>query len=127
MWKISKKAKNWWPKPTAELPAKSAPAAEVTATAQTREWVDKARTLFDALDSSRDDLAMAERILDVAGVGSTDRSRAAMSAYVDGNPRGRDGRVVYDLRRDFATTPEEVRARFGTYLDAFPNVRIEVQ
>jgi hypothetical protein len=33
--------------------------------------------------------------------------------------------VVYDLRRHFSTTPEEVRGRFGAYLDRFP-VRIEV-
>jgi hypothetical protein len=34
--------------------------------------------------------------------------------------------VVYDLRGDFGVTPEEVRSRFGAYLDRFP-VRVEVQ
>ncbi len=33
--------------------------------------------------------------------------------------------MAYDLRRHFAVTPEEVRARFGSYLDRFP-VRLEV-
>ena len=42
------------------------------------------------------------------------------------HPRGKEGQVVYDLRRDFAVTPDEVRTRFGFYLDAFP-VRIEVR
>ena len=60
-----------------------------------------------------------------AGIELTDEARAEIEAYRAAHPRGKDGRVVYDLRRDFATTPEEVRARFGAYLDRFP-VRIEV-
>ena len=49
-----------------------------------------------------------------------------ISAYQDAHPRGKQGRVVYNLRSDFSTTPEEVRSRFGAYLDRFP-VQIEVQ
>ena len=49
------------------------------------------------------------------------RSRSYRAAH----PRGREGRVAYDLRRNFAVTPEEVRGRFGAYLDRFP-VRVEV-
>jgi hypothetical protein len=67
-----------------------------------------------------------ERIYEVAGIGLTERARAEVAAYRHAHPRGREGTVVYDLRRDFATTPDEVRARFGAYLDHFP-VRIEVR
>ncbi len=40
-----------------------------------------------------DDLAMAARILDVAGLELTDPARDALEAYLAGNPRGKDGRV----------------------------------
>ena len=36
-----------------------------------------------------------------------------------GNPRGRFGRVVYDLRRDFGFDPAELRRRFAFYFDRF--------
>jgi hypothetical protein len=73
-----------------------------------------------------DELGTLERVYECAGVPFTDRARAEISDYQVTHPRGREGRVAYDLRRDFAVTPEEVRARFGPYLDAFP-VRIEVR
>ena len=74
-----------------------------------------------------DDLAMAERILGVAGLEVTERTRSDLSAYVAGNPRGRDGRVVYDLRGDFGLDPAELRERFAFYSEAFPQVRAEVR
>ncbi len=74
----------------------------------------------------RDDLAMACRILDVAGIHVTEQARAELSAYVAGNPRGRDGRVAYDLRRDFGLEPDAVRERFAFYFEAFPQVQPEV-
>ena len=59
---------------------------------------------FDAFMA--DDLATAERILEVAGLDVTDRSRDPSSTtYLAGNPRDKDGRVVYDLRGDFGSTP----------------------
>ena len=73
-----------------------------------------------------DELGTVRRVYDAAGIELTDEARAQIEAYQLAHPRGKEGRVVYDLRRDFATTPEEVRSRFGAYLDRFP-VRIEVR
>ncbi|MFZ4434049.1 MAG: sulfotransferase family protein [Microthrixaceae bacterium] len=73
-----------------------------------------------------DEMAAVERVYDAAGIELTDQARSAIEAYQAAHPRGKEGRVVYDLRRDFSTTPEEVRSRFGDYLDRFP-VRIEVR
>jgi hypothetical protein len=44
-----------------------------------------------------DDLAMVERVYDLAGQPLDDRARAAMSQFLDDHPRGRHGTVVYDL------------------------------
>jgi hypothetical protein len=74
-----------------------------------------------------DDLATATAILDVAGLGVTDRARSELSAYLSRNPRGKDGRVVYDLRGDFGLDPAELHDRFAFYYDAFPQVRTEVE
>ncbi len=76
-------------------------------------------------DYMDDELGTLQRVYDAAGIELNERARAEIEEYRAAHPRGKDGRVVYDLRRDFSTTPEEVRARFGAYLDRFP-VRIEV-
>ncbi len=73
-----------------------------------------------------DDLAMALKILTVAGMEITDTARDQLAAYVAGNPRGKDGRIVYDLRADFGIEPDALYERFGFYLDAFPQIRREV-
>ena len=73
-----------------------------------------------------DDLAMAQRIIATAGIDVTDGARRALAQYGAGNPRGRGGRVAYDLRGDFGLEPDTVRERFGFYFDAFPQIRAEV-
>jgi hypothetical protein len=45
---------------------------------------------------------------------------------VASNPRGKDGRIVYDLRADFGIDPAELYRRYAFYFDAFPQVRQEV-
>jgi len=73
-----------------------------------------------------DDVAMATRIIELSGLEVTDECRTALSDYVAGNPRGKDGRVVYDLRGDFGLDPDELYDRYSFYLEAFPQVRREV-
>jgi hypothetical protein len=106
-------------------------------------WTDRVHTLLEASVRDRhlipasnsidvlfhefmaDDLAMVERIYEVAGLPMTDEARRQIGAYRDAHPRGKEGQVVYDLRVDFDIAPEDVRKRFGFYLDRFP-VRPEV-
>jgi hypothetical protein len=73
-----------------------------------------------------DDLAMATRILDAAGLELTDLARGALLAYLARNPRGKEGRVVYDLRADFGLEPDDLYERFAFYFEAFPSIRREV-
>ncbi len=106
-------------------------------------WADRIEQLLDASVRDRplvpeerstdvffhefmaDELGTVERIYEVAGYPLAPEARAAITAYLDGHERGRDGQVVYDLRRDFGADPAELRAPFGFYLDRFP-VREEV-
>jgi hypothetical protein len=72
-----------------------------------------------------DEMGTLQQVYDTAGIELTDRARSEIQAYLDAHPRGKEGRVVYDLRRDFAVTPDEVRQAFAFYFDRFP-VQIEV-
>ncbi len=67
-----------------------------------------------------DDVAMVERIYGVAGLTMTSKARAALDRYMQENPRGKHGRIVYDLEGDFGVDPAELRERFRFYYDRFP-------
>jgi len=72
-----------------------------------------------------DETGTLERVYECAGIELTDRARRAIADYQAAHPRGNEGRILYDIRRDFDTTPDEVRSRFDAYLNEF-DVRIEV-
>lgn len=77
-------------------------------------------------DYMADELGTLQRIYDAAGIEFTEEAKAEVVAYQDDHPRGKEGRVVYDLRGDFGVSPEEVRSRFTDYMNTFP-VQIEVK
>lgn len=107
-------------------------------------WIDRIGRLLDASIRDRhllpadrttdvyfheymaDEMGTLQRIYDAAGIEFTDSARAEIAAYQAAHPRGKEGRVVYDLRGDFGTTPEEVRTRYTEYMNTFP-VEIEVR
>jgi hypothetical protein len=66
-----------------------------------------------------DDVAMVERIYEVADQRLTDDARAAMHDFVVDNPRGRHGGVIYDLEGDFGIDPAELRESMRPYTDRF--------
>ena len=107
-------------------------------------WTDRIRRLLEAsvrdrhlLPSERttdvlfhelmsDDMGTVERIYEVAGLDMTNEARAQIAGYIADHPRGKDGQVVYDLRKDFDADPNDVRAGFDFYLDRF-DIRKEVK
>ncbi|MFP6663646.1 MAG: sulfotransferase [Deltaproteobacteria bacterium] len=72
----------------------------------------------------KDDIAMVEKIYATAGIPFSSAIRNHMQNFMDQHPRGRDGRIVYHLERDFGVNPAELRKRFAWYFDRFP-VRAE--
>jgi hypothetical protein len=105
-------------------------------------WIDRIETLLrryvrdrDLLPESQcidvpfdefiaDDVGMVERVYERAGHPMTAPARQQLEAFMAANPRGRYGRVVYDLKRDFGIDPDQLRERFDFYFDRFP-VRVE--
>jgi len=73
-----------------------------------------------------DEMGTLQRIYDAAGIEFTEAARSEVAAYQDAHPRGKEGRVVYDLRRDFSAEPAQLRARYAEYMKSFP-VKEEVQ
>ena len=65
-----------------------------------------------------DDMGMVARIYEKAGIALTDQARAQMQQFIDSHPRGKHGKLVYDLKGDFGLDSEQLRQRFGFYFDA---------
>lgn len=69
-------------------------------------------------DFMRDDIAMAREVYRVAGQPFTDATFAAMQRFMAEHPRGKYGRVVYDLA-DFGIDAEARRESLRFYSDRF--------
>lgn len=67
-----------------------------------------------------------DQIYRTHGMPRTERSRAEQAAFLRAHPRGKDGRVRYDLEGQFGARPEVIRERFGFYFERFP-VRAETK
>jgi hypothetical protein len=100
-------------------------------------WSDRVHRLLSACVRDRD-LVPAERSIDIGfhqlggnelplleelyrrgGVELTPQVRGHFQRYLDSNPRGKHGRIRYDLRRHFAVSPDELRGRFDFYFERF--------
>jgi hypothetical protein len=72
-----------------------------------------------------DDMAMVERIYALANLEMTGTARAELKNYLNEHPRGKHGRIVYNLREDFGVDPADLRAQFDFYFERF-RVAVEV-
>jgi hypothetical protein len=70
-------------------------------------------------DIVADDVKVVAGVLDRAGLDVTGDCLADVKGYMASHPRGRDGRVVYDLEADFGLKADELRKRFAFYIDEF--------
>lgn len=70
-------------------------------------------------DIVRDDIKVACDVLERSGLEVGGETLADMRSYMDAHPRGKGGRVVYDLEGDFGVTSGELRERFAFYTDEF--------
>jgi hypothetical protein len=72
-----------------------------------------------------DDRATLDRIYQRADLPMTAQTKAEIDHYIETHPRGRHGKVVYDLEGDFGISRGEMYEYFGNYMDAFPIQREE--
>jgi hypothetical protein len=74
-----------------------------------------------------DQRATIERALRLAELPRSDEAEGRMDDYLRANPRGKLGRVVYDLKGDFGVDIGALRRRFQFYYDRFPVQREAVR
>ncbi len=67
-----------------------------------------------------DNMGVLGEIYDLAGIGLDAAARAAIDQYIEDHPRGRSGKVEYDLEGQFGIQREDLYRDFAYYLDAFP-------
>lgn len=92
-----------------------------------RECVAQAQSIdIPFHDFMAADLAMVARLYDKAGLEMTEQSRGQLERFIREHPRGKHGRIVYNLREDFGMEPAQLRSRFDFYFDRFP-VQVEVE
>jgi sulfotransferase family protein len=84
-----------------------------------RELLPSDRSLDVRFDEfMADDVAMVERVYDLAGQPFTPATRASMEQFMAEHPRGRHGAVRYDLT-DFELDAEERRTALQFYVERF--------
>ena len=71
-------------------------------------------------DFMANDLAILAEIHELAGIGLDPASRAAIEHYIATHPRGRAGKVRYDLEGQFGIRREDLYRQFSYYMNAFP-------
>ncbi len=92
----------------------------LTACVRDRALVPAEQSLDVRFDTfMKDDLGVVEKFYEVAGVELNGRARRELQAYLDANPRGKHGRVVYDLAGDFGVDPDALHERYAFYTDRF--------
>jgi hypothetical protein len=69
-----------------------------------------------------DDLSMVQRVYELAGVPITRSARNALAAYLRANPRGKHGRLTYDIEADFGVRKEALHERFDFYYQRYPQL-----
>ena len=67
-----------------------------------------------------DDMGAVGRIYEKADLELSPEVSRAMTDFIQAHPRGKHGRVVYDLEGDFGVSAEELRRRFDFYFERFP-------
>ncbi|MFO0697078.1 MAG: sulfotransferase [Polyangiales bacterium] len=85
-----------------------------------RDLVPRERS-YDSLfhEFMADTEGTLDRVYRIHGMPRTETSRAEQAAFLEAHPRGKEGRVRYDLEGQFGTKPEVLRERFRFYFERF--------
>lgn len=71
-------------------------------------------------DYMADERGTMRRVFDKANLPLTAEAERRIDAYLAANPRGKHGRVIYDLKGDFGVDIAALRRRFAFYYERFP-------
>jgi hypothetical protein len=71
-------------------------------------------------DYMSDEAGTVEKVCSAAGLPFDVGARDRIDGYLKANPRGKHGRVIYDLKGNFGVDAAALRRRFQFYYDRFP-------
>lgn len=92
----------------------------LSACVRDRELVGPDRSIdIDFHQLNGNELPVLEDLYRRGDVELTSKVRNRFQQYLNANPRGKHGRIRYDLQRHFGISAGELRARFGFYFDRF--------
>ncbi|ODR18947.1 sulfotransferase family protein [Mycolicibacterium porcinum] len=92
----------------------------LSACVRDRELVPADRSIDVAFHHlNGNEMPLLEQLYDRGGVELTAKARKRFQQYLDGNPRGKHGRIRYDLQRHFGVSADELRGRFDFYFNRF--------
>ncbi|MEN3220308.1 sulfotransferase [Mycolicibacterium porcinum] len=92
----------------------------LSACVRDRELVPADRSIDVAFHHlNGNEMPLLEQLYDRGGVALTAKARKRFQQYLDGNPRGKHGRIRYDLQRHFGVSADELRGRFDFYFNRF--------
>lgn len=92
----------------------------LSACVRDRDLVPAERSIdisFEQLNGN--EIPVLERLYQAGGVELTSKARQRFQHYLDAHPRGKRGRIHYELQRHFGVTADELRGRFDFYFDRF--------
>jgi hypothetical protein len=86
-----------------------------------RELLPEAQSIDVPFDQfMADDVGMVGRIYQKAGLEMNALAHSDLNTYMSNHPRGKQGRIIYNLREDFGVDPNALRERFDFYFQRFP-------
>lgn len=86
-----------------------------------RDLIPAARSLDSTFHAfMADEMGTMERVYAAAGLELTPTTRAQLEGYIRDHLRGKEGRVIYNLKGNFGVDPADLRGRYGFYFDRFP-------
>ena len=112
--------------------------SDIDLSALANYWFDRIERLMRACVRDRDALPQGQvmdvmfqeymadergtyaRVCQTAGLDVPPDAQARLDQYLHDNPRGRLGRVIYDLKGQFGVDIAALRERFQFYYDRFP-------
>jgi hypothetical protein len=85
-----------------------------------RELVPADRSIdINFHDLNGNEMPLLEQLYAAGGIELTPKARRGFQRYLDSNPRGKHGRIRYDLQGHFGVAPDDLRSRFDFYFDRF--------
>jgi Sulfotransferase family len=71
-------------------------------------------------DFMENDFATVRKVYEIADLEINEHAMKELNQFIINHPRGKHGRIIYNLERDFGVNPSRLQNQFNFYFDKFP-------